>query len=413
MTRSQSTIPFHNLIFIDDVAKLRDVEMRWKDFLKRIRKKAQDADLKAGRITEDDAVDPYDLVNDAALRRIKRRPGRLLERVHSSTGMHHLSEENRARLTPLRVGLPVAKVNTERKADEIAAALHAEMPWMGPATEVVSHGLCASARERLPGDRFDPLVLVGSPGIGKSYWARRLAHHLSVSTTMIEAMGEPASFSLVGLQKGWGGSLAGKLANTVLRERHGSPLVIIDEIEKAGEVHSNKGTRHTLTEALLPLRERMTARERQCPFFQVRFDMSWVHWVMTANSRNGLPEPLQSRCVVLDLPDLTTGQLRMFAVTEGTRRGLPEPALAALNGVFDCDTLPNARLSLRTVSRMIDKAKIVGSKGDYIVEFYGSCAEWNGKLVVLCSANDLYNLWHFNPPFHSKVRHLQVLGIVV
>ena len=88
-------------------------------------------------------------------------------------------------------------------------------------------------------------------------------------------------------------------------------------------MHSNKGARHTLTDALLPLLERMTAREWQCPFFQIKFDMSWIQWVMTANSRNGLPEPLQSRCVVLDLPDLTTDQMRQFAVTEGTRRGLP------------------------------------------------------------------------------------------
>ncbi|MEO0862658.1 MAG: hypothetical protein AAFY65_18845 [Pseudomonadota bacterium] len=122
-------------------------------------------------------------------------------------------------------------------------------------------------------------------------------------------------------------------------------------------MYSNKGSRHTLTDALLPLLERMTARDWQCPFFQVRLDMSWVNWVMTANSRHGLPEPLQSRCAVLDLPDLTLGQLRAFAVTEGTRRCLPDPALAALIEVFDRGAVSNARLSLRTVSRMLDRAE--------------------------------------------------------
>jgi len=122
-------------------------------------------------------------------------------------------------------------------------------------------------------------------------------------------------------------------------------------------VHSNKGARHTLTDALLPLLERMTAATWQCPFFQVKFDMSWVNWVMTANSRQGLPEPLQSRCVVLDLPDLTTDQLRQFAQTEGTRRGLPSPAIAALMDVFESVAITNAGLSLRTVSRMLDRAE--------------------------------------------------------
>ncbi|MCK8482978.1 AAA family ATPase [Aliiroseovarius sp. S2029] len=362
MTRATTTIPFHDLTFIDDIAKLRDVEARWKTFLKRIRQKAQVADLETGKITEEDAVEPYYLVNDSDLRSIKRRATRLLERVHSSTGMYHLSEENRARLTPLRGGLPVTRVTSEHEADEIAAALHAEMPWMARATEEVWHGLRASARDGLPGVRFNPLVLNGSPGIGKSYWTRRLAHHLAVPTTMIEATGEPATFSLVGLQKGWGSAGPGKLMQTVLSARHAGPLVIVDEIEKAGEMHSNKGVRHTLTDGLLPLLERMTAARWDCPFFQIKCDMSWVNWVMTANSLHGFPEPLQSRCVVLDLPDLTPDQLRQFAITEGARRGLPDPALAALVDVFDCGAVSNARLSLRTVARMLDRAKALAKQ---------------------------------------------------
>ncbi|MEJ6390577.1 AAA family ATPase [Gymnodinialimonas ulvae] len=362
MTRSQTTIPFHDLTFIDDVAKLRDVEARWTSFLKEIRRRAQAADLEAGRIMEDELVQPYNLVTDTDLRRIKRRAMRQLERVHSSTGMYHLSEENRARLTPLRGGVPVAHVATEHEADEIAAALHAEMPWMAPATEEVWRGLRASARDGLPGVRFNPLVLVGSPGIGKSHWARRLAHHLAVPASKIEATGEPASFSLVGLQKGWGSASPGKLVQTVLRERHGGPLVIVDEVEKSDEVYSNKGSRHTLTDALLPLLERMTARDWQCPYFQVAFDMSWVNWIMTANSRDGLPEPFQSRCVVLDLPDLTAQQLRDFAVAEAARRGLPEAAVAALVDLFDSGAISNARLSLRTVARMLDRAETLANQ---------------------------------------------------
>lgn len=357
MTKSQSKIPFHNLTFHDDFPKLRNVEARLKIFLKCLRQTAQDIEVEAGRMTEDDCLGPYELINDTDERRIKRRGMRFLDCLHSSTGMRHLTDETRARLTSLRGGLPVANIATEHEADEIAAALHAEMPWMAPATEAVWHGLRASAREELPGLRFEPLVLVGSPGIGKSYWARRVAHHLAVPTTLIDATGEPATFALVGSQRGWSTATPGKLMQTVLRERHGGPLVIVDEVEKAGDIHSSKGTRHSLTDALLPLLERMTAENWQCPFFQIKCDMSWVNWVMTANSRQGLPEPLQSRCMVLDLPELTTIQLRHFAETEGVRRGLPDPAMLALMDVFDCGAIENASLSLRTVSRMLDRAQ--------------------------------------------------------
>ena len=357
MTRSQTIIPFHSLTFHDDLPKLRDVEKRLTNFLKTTREKAQRAEIEAGRMTDDDRIYPYDLVGDTDKQRIKGRAIWFLERQQASTGMQHLSEENRCRLTALRGGLPVARVATEHEADEIAAALHAEMPWMCQATEAVWHGLRASAREGLPGLRFNPLVLVGSPGIGKSHWARRLAHHLALPTTMIDATGEPATFALVGSQRGWSSATPGKLMQTVLRERHGGPLVIVDEVEKAGDVHSSRGTRHTLTDALLPLLERMTAATWECPFFQIKCDMSWVNWVMTANSRQGLPEPLQSRCKVLNLPDLTTSQLRQFAETEGARRGLPDPAIEALMDVFDCGAIAHAGLSLRTVSRMLDRAQ--------------------------------------------------------
>ncbi|WP_254436602.1 AAA family ATPase [Ruegeria arenilitoris] len=228
---------------------------------------------------------------------------------------------------------------------------------MAPATEAVWHGLRASAREGLPGVRFTPLVLNGPPDIGKSFWARRLAHYLEVPATRIDATGEPASFGLTGSQRGWGSAHAGKLVNTVLNSWHAGPLVIIDEIEKADEVHSNKGARHTLTDALLPLLERMTAATWECPFFQVKMDMSWVNWVMTANSRQGLPEPFQSRCVVLGLPDLTTVQLRDFAMNEAARRGLPAPAVEALAVPFETGTVRQGRLSLRTVARMLDRAE--------------------------------------------------------
>ncbi|MEP0963757.1 MAG: AAA family ATPase [Roseobacter sp.] len=357
MTRSQSQIPFHNLSFYDELPNLREVETRLKNFLKTIREQAQRVEIEAGRKTDEDRVYPYDLVKDADMSRIKRRAMRFLDRLHSSTGMRHLPEENRSRLTSLRGGLPVARIATEHEADEIAAALHAEMPWMSPATESVWHGLRASAREGLPGVRFNPLVLVGAPGIGKSHWARRLAHHLAVPTTTIDATGEPATFAIVGSQRGWSSATPGKLIQTVLSERHAGPLVIVDEVEKVGDVHSRKGVRHSLTDAVLPLLERMTAQSWECPFFQIKCDMSWTNWVMTANSRQGLPEPLLSRCVVLDLPNLTTEQLRGFAETEGARRGLPDPAMAALMDVLDCGAIKNADLSLRTVSRMLDRAQ--------------------------------------------------------
>jgi len=133
--------------------------------------------------------------------------------------------------------------------------------------------------------------------------------------------------------------------------------VVVDEVEKAGAVRDSGGTRHNLTEALLALLEPKTAARWECPFFRVPFDMSGIGWIMTANSRRGLPEPLLSRCPPLVLPPLTLSDLIGFAEREGAARGLTAPALDAI-----IETLQHHRdradaLSLRVVQRMLDRAE--------------------------------------------------------
>ncbi|WP_299841911.1 hypothetical protein [uncultured Jannaschia sp.] len=49
-------------------------------------------------------------------------------------------------------------IPTEHLADKIAAALHADMPWMAAATETVWHAMRRSVREGDPGLRLPPLL---------------------------------------------------------------------------------------------------------------------------------------------------------------------------------------------------------------------------------------------------------------
>ncbi|WP_299609557.1 hypothetical protein [uncultured Tateyamaria sp.] len=99
----------------------------------------------------------------------------------------------------------------------------------------------------------------------------------------------------------------------------------------------------------------MTEATWEFLFFQVRFDVSWTTWILIVISRTGLPNPLQSRCVVLALPDLAFDQLRLFCQSGRDPPQLTEPALAALVDVFDRVPCESAGMSLRTVSRMPDR----------------------------------------------------------
>ena len=145
---------------------------------------------------------------------------------------------------------------------------------------------------------------------------------------------------------------------TVLRTLCANPLVIVNEVEKAGEVSDRQGRRHDLTDALLPLLERSTSPKWPCPYFQMPFDMSWISWVLTANTTGGLSEPLLSRCPPLHLPAPTRDQLLAFAAREARRRDLPDDVRDAVLEIMSEDSGFRPP-SLRTVLRMLERAEAV------------------------------------------------------
>lgn len=132
---------------------------------------------------------------------------------------------------------------------------------------------------------------------------------------------------------------------------------MIDEVEKAGHARSTSGTRHSLTDALLSLVEPSTAAQWNCPFYRLPFDMSRIGWVMTANSRRGLPDPLLSRCPPIVLPALTLSDLIAFAERQGASRDLSAPALDAIIETLNRQQGREPELSLRIVQRMLERAK--------------------------------------------------------
>ncbi|MCY4500458.1 MAG: hypothetical protein OXE57_02725, partial [Alphaproteobacteria bacterium] len=122
-------------------------------------------------------------------KRIERRALALAVRRERANGLGPLKDkEQKDRIRLLLGDVPAVTVPSEHRADEIAAALHEEMPWMAPATKAAWGALSRSAREGTP-VRFGPMILAGPPGVGKTAWARRLAACLGPPARLVDGGG--------------------------------------------------------------------------------------------------------------------------------------------------------------------------------------------------------------------------------
>ncbi|WBU60560.1 AAA family ATPase [Paracoccus albus] len=358
-------IPFIKASFAASDETIADVQDRFVEHLRKLRSPPDDpppegADAESQQLRM--AITRHNFrgrLPKADVAKIKARAGRIVAARAAASGLSHLKPDEVERLSVLRQGVRLTAIQSEDQADEIAAQLHQEMPWMAPATELVWHAMRRSAFDGEIGFRLPPMLLNGPPGIGKTRWATRLGELLDVPSLRIDASGEGASFGIAGLQRGWGSAGPGRILETVLNSLTGNPLIIIDEVEKAGIQSSTKGSTHGLTDALLPLLERSTAMAWSCPYFRVTLDMSWLSFILLANNIDRLPDPLLSRCSVVNLPALSVNELRSFAKQEGSRRGLSEASLAAVDSALSATEKMLGQASLRTVIRLLERAEVL------------------------------------------------------
>ena len=339
-------------------------------FLKKLRKNKVAADLIGDdeKSVEFDGQD-FDAFGDALSdgveltyddkRRITARANKLAKNRVAAAGVSHLKRAEFERLEPSLAGMQIIMAKSQDWADEVAAKLHAEMPWMARATEYVWHALRRSAQRGEP-VLIRPVILNGPPGIGKSVWARSLADALCLPYADIDASKGGAGMSLVGVERGWSTAQAGHPLDVMLSKKMANPLIVVDEVCKAKSVTSTRGATHAFADALLSLLEPATAKAWDCPYFRVRFDMSHISWVLTSNTIENVPEPVRNRCQVIEIPDLTAEQLQGFVTKKGAEIGLSDAAVeAVVMAIARAPAVTKRRLSLRDAVRMLERAEML------------------------------------------------------
>ncbi|MGJ4932563.1 AAA family ATPase [Bradyrhizobium sp. HKCCYLS2038] len=185
----------------------------------------------------------------------------------------------------------------------VRTMLHREFPH---ATHVVDTLLRGVADGRAV--RLTLSILVGPPGGGKSRLARRVAEALGLSVHRQDAAA-CLDGTFGGSSKTWSTAQPSVPARAVLSSRTANPMVLIDEIEKAGSGSYNG----RLWDALVPFLERETSSRYRENALDCELDLGWVSFIATANSTEGLPGPLLDRFRILRVPAPTLAHLPALA----------------------------------------------------------------------------------------------------
>jgi ATP-dependent Lon protease len=151
-----------------------------------------------------------------------------------------------------------------------------------------------------------PILLVGEPGIGKSYFADLLATTLGTEQGRVDFDNPSAGSQLRGSDKHWGNSSSGLLFSLVCEGAYANPVVLLEELDKCG-FGASRDAPHPLTQ-LHSVLEPQSARRLIDVSLDIEFDASLVTYVATANSLEGLEAPLRSRFEIFHLPSPSPAQ---------------------------------------------------------------------------------------------------------
>jgi ATP-dependent Lon protease len=183
--------------------------------------------------------------------------------------------------------------------------------------------------------RMTPIILLGAPGIGKTFLCNALADALKVPFASIAMSACDDIGDIVGHSLSWKSARPGLVANTLLNFGFASPVVLVDEIEKAPRLSHNEQP----SDVWHALFEPENAQNFRDQFLGLSMRADFIFWVATCNTLDGLPASVLDRCLVIaiDPPSLAASRIiaeRVFAAfireRGGDQKRLPKDALEFL-----------------------------------------------------------------------------------
>lgn len=134
-----------------------------------------------------------------------------------------------------------------------------------------------------------PSLLVGDPGIGKTFFLSELSDLIGIENKMIHMETISASWLLVGSSPQWKDAKPGIIYDNIMNSKYANNIFILDELDKM--MKSN----YPVDNCLLQLFEKHTAKEFRDEYIPLKLDISKIIWLATANTLSTISDPILSR----------------------------------------------------------------------------------------------------------------------
>jgi ATP-dependent Lon protease len=273
--------------------------------------------------------------------------------------------QNKKRYMQRLVALATKKLAKKANTDalEKLELLAREMPNFSEVIDDIKSQVGARIVLEMP-IKLQPILLLGSPGIGKTRFIKRVAQCIGLDSHLLNLGGTADGLKLKGVSRGWGSARPGDLASKLCDGETFNPIFMLDEIDKTGRGDRTDAL-HDIPGLLLSYLEKETSNKIEDEYIAKPMDLSMVNWVFTANSVATLPDHFLSRVDVYNIPDFNKEQFKEVVkkiIDEVKYEEYKGRVLIADNEAIEAlCTYDNAREVKREVSKALARAIAAGS----------------------------------------------------